>query len=385
MSSTLRVALPVPLPQLFDYLLDTDQPTVRPGCRVLVPFGRGRRVGVVVEAGGPAQVETARLKPILRVLDREPLFDDELRATLAWAAQYWLGAPGEVYANAMPGALRAPREAPQTGEEGWRLTAAGREVHAAGSRRGRSRQLLARLAEGACRIGTLNDAVPGWRDAARRLAAAGLVERCRMDVEEGVASPQPAPPLLADQQQAVAAVSASLGHFAPFLLDGVTGSGKTEVYLALIERALAAARQVLLLVPEIGLAPQTLRRLRSRLGIEIDVLHSNLSDGARMRAWMRAHRGEARVIVGTRSAAFAPLPAAGLIIVDEEHDGSYKQQDGFRYHARDLAVYRARALDVPIVLGSATPSLETLANVEAGRYRRLHLPARAGRHAGPQV
>ena len=194
-----------------------------------------------------------------------------------------------------------------------------------------------------------------------------------------------APQLNGEQQQAVAAVSASLGGYQPYLLDGVTGSGKTEVYLALIEQVLAQGKQALLLVPEIGLAPQTVRRLRERLGVLVEVLHSNLSEGDRARAWLRARAGTARVILGTRSAIFTPLPQAGLIIVDEEHDSAYKQQDGFRYHARDLAVVRARALGVPVLLGSGTPSLESLANAEAGRYRTLHLRARPGAVRAPQI
>ena len=193
------------------------------------------------------------------------------------------------------------------------------------------------------------------------------------------AGPQPN----AGQREAVDTMAAALGGFAPFLLHGVTGSGKTEVYIRLIERALAAGRQSLLLVPEIGLAPQTVARLRARLGVPVDVLHSNLAEGARASTWLRAREGRARVILGTRSAVFAPLPEAGLIMVDEEHDTSYKQQEGFRYHARDLAVVRAQRLGVPVVLGSATPSLETLANVEAGRYRRLTLRERTGAHSTP--
>ena len=157
------------------------------------------------------------------------------------------------------------------------------------------------------------------------------------------------------------------------------------MYLALIEQVLARGQQALLLVPEIGLAPQTVARLRARLGVRVEVLHSNLAEGDRARAWLRARAGTASVILGTRSAVFTPLPHAGLVIVDEEHDSAYKQQDGFRYHARDLALVRARALGVPVVLGSGTPSLESLANVEAGRYRSLHLRARPGALRPPQV
>jgi primosomal protein N' (replication factor Y) len=383
MPTVLRVALPLPLPTLFDYLPPAAA-MPSPGSRVLVPFGRDKLVGVVVESGVESALDGSRLKPLLRALDDEPLLDAELLQTLAWATDYWLGAPGEVYTNALPLALREAKPLPAIGEEYWAITVAGREAHAAGSRRGGSRALLALLADGALSAQELNERQAGWREAARRLAAAGLIERRdRPPTEPRAVST--APVLSDEQQQAVAAVSASLGQYQPFLLDGVTGSGKTEVYLALIEQVLAQGRQALLLVPEIGLAPQTVRRLRERLGVAVEVLHSNLAEGDRARAWLRARAGTARVILGTRSAIFTPLPQAGLIIVDEEHDGSYKQQDGFRYHARDLAVVRARALGVPVLLGSGTPSLESLANAEAGRYRHLHLRARPGAVRAPQV
>lgn len=384
MSTVLRVALPVPLPTLFDYLSPTAGGNAQPGCRVLVPFGRSQAVGVVVATGVEASVGAGKLKRVLRPLDESPLLDAELMQTLAWAADYWLAPPGEAYANALPLALREPKPLPTLGEECWSLTTVGRSVLDAGSRRGGSRALLAELASGALSAAELDACLPNWRAAARRLLAANLVERG----ERNTATHTPtrdATALSEEQQQAVDAVAASLGSYQSFLLDGVTGSGKTEVYLALIERALAQGRQALLLVPEIGLAPQTLRRLRERLGVPVEVIHSNLADGARARAWLRARSGEARVILGTRSAVFTPLPQAGLVIVDEEHDGAYKQQEGFRYHARDLAVVRARALGVPVLLGSGTPSLESLANVEAGRYRALHLRARPGAARAPTV
>ncbi|MGC1548569.1 MAG: primosomal protein N' [Rhodanobacter sp.] len=383
MPAVLRVALPVPLPTLFDYLPPAVGTAVA-GSRVLVPFGRNKAVGVVVATGVEASVGRAKLKPVIELLDDTPLLDPELMQTLAWAADYWLGAPGEAYANALPLALREPRPLPDTREEAWALTQAGRSALDAGSRRGGSRTLLQALAAAPLSAIELGELLPNWREAARRLHAASLIERVTQ-AAGGSAPNAPAPMLNAEQQAAVSAISQELGHFQPFLLDGVTGSGKTEVYLALIEQALARGQQSLLLVPEIGLAPQTVRRLRERLGVSVEVLHSNLAEGDRARAWLRARSGEAKVILGTRSAVFTPLPQAGLIIVDEEHDSAYKQQEGFRYHARDLAVVRARALGVPVLLGSGTPSLESLANVEAGRYRTLHLRARPGAVRPPQV
>lgn len=383
MPAVLRVALPVPLPTLFDYLPPASGEAV-PGSRVLVPFGKAKAVGVVVEANVESAVGNARLKRVLRVLDDAPLLDAELMSTLARAADYWLGAPGEAYANALPLALREDRPLPDLHEEAWTLTAAGHSALDAGSRRGGSRALLDALARGPQRADLLHEMLPGWRDAARRLDQAGLIERTEAQAAEPPRVTE-APSLSEEQQQAVEAIGESLGRFQPFLLDGVTGSGKTEVYLALIEKVLAQGKQALLLVPEIGLAPQTVRRLRDRLGVAVQVLHSNLAEGDRARAWLRARSGEAKVILGTRSAIFTPLPHAGLIVVDEEHDSAYKQQEGFRYHARDLAILRGRALNVPVVLGSATPSLESLANVQAGRYRALHLRARPGATRAPQV
>ncbi|KGI78902.1 primosomal protein N' [Oleiagrimonas soli] len=383
MPAVLRIALPVPLPRLFDYL-PPEGANIAPGTRVQVPFGRGVQVGIVMETAAQSSVPTAQLKRVQRVLDDEPLLHGELLSSLHWATDYWLGAPGDVLLNnALPTALRQAKPWPALGEERWRLLDAGRAAQQEGKRRGRSRALLDLLAEGDLRASELDLRLPGWRDAARRLHKAGLIDS-EIALDDAPTAPtQAAPELNAGQRDAVEAVAATLGSFAPFLLHGITGSGKTEVYIQLMERTLAAGRQCLLLVPEIGLAPQTVARLRARLGVPVDVLHSNLAEGARARAWLRARNGQARVILGTRSAVFAPLPDAGLIVVDEEHDTSYKQQEGFRYHARDLAVVRAQRLGVPIVLGSATPSLETLANVEAERYRRLDLRERTGAHRTP--
>jgi primosomal protein N' (replication factor Y) len=383
MASILRVALPVPLPQLFDYLPPATG-DAQPGSRVRVPFGRGRQVGMVVAQAGESAYPPEQLKHVEKVLDDAPLFDAELLASVHWAADYWLGAPGEAFLGALPVMLRGDRALPPAHAEAWALSHAGQAALAAGTRRGRSRELLQALADSALAESELDASLPGWRAAGRRLLAAGLLQREPLTRAERAVTV--AAPTLGNEQRAAAdAVLASSGGFEAFLLDGVTGSGKTEVYLALIERALAQGRQSLLLVPEIGLAPQALKRLTARFGVAVEVLHSNLAEGDRARAWLRAREGSAKVIVGTRSAVFTPLPHAGLVIVDEEHDASYKQQEGFRYHARDLAVVRARALGVPVVLGSATPSLESLANVEAGRYRHLRLTARPLARPAPTV
>ncbi len=371
----LRVVLPLPLPQTFDYL--SNGWTVPVGARVRVPFGRSHRIGVVVETTDEADVDRARLKPVDALLDAEPLIDPGLLADLHRAADYWCGAFGDVVFGALPLALRDGHATTDFAEQAWRATQAGTAARDARSRRGGSAALLTTLGDATLSASELDTLLPGWRAAARRLVAAGLVA-CVAPPATAPRTREGAAPVLNDEQaDALASILSAGTGFHPFLLHGVTGSGKTEIYLRLTERMLQQGRQTLWLVPEIGLVPQALRRLRARFDARIAVLHSNLAEGERARAWLEARAGAAAIVLGTRSAVFAPLPRPGLIVVDEEHDASYKQQDGFRYHARDFALLRAQSLDVPIVLGSATPSLETLANVEAGRYVRLRLHHRA--------
>ncbi|MGH8213773.1 MAG: primosomal protein N' [Rhodanobacteraceae bacterium] len=382
----LRVALPVPLPRTFDYLLPDDQPIPKPGARVEVPFGRSRRLGVVVEVADHSDLPRGLLKPVQRVLDAAPLFTPELLNTLLRATDYWCGAVGEVLFGALPGWLRDDKPLPHDDDEAWSLTLTGRSSLDARSRRGASLALLGALAETSLRAGELDALLPNWRAAARRLREARLIERADPLVPTAWRGKARASVLTKEQHEALEEILAADGGFRPWLLEGVTGSGKTEIYLELIERALRDGRQSLVLVPEIGLVPQMLRRLRARFDAPIAVLHSNLAEGDRARAWLAALRGEAAIVLGTRSAAFAPLPKAGVIVVDEEHDASYKQQDGgFRYHARDFALMRAQALEIPIVAGSATPSLETLFNVQAGRYGHVRLRSRVHAQAASPV
>jgi primosomal protein N' (replication factor Y) len=383
-NTLLRVALAAPLPRLFDYLPPDDgAPPAVPGSRIEVPFGRARRIGIVVAAHvSGSDVAREQLKPVLRVLDDAPVFTSELLANLLRAGEYWCGAVGEVLFGALPSWLREDKPPPRSDDQHWRLTTAGRSARDARSRRGSSAQLLEALADAPQRAGDLDALLPGWRAAARRLADAGLIE-CLALLSGHAWQTRPRVHALNEEQAAIVERMLAAGAgFQPWLLEGVTGSGKTEIYLELIERALRAGKQSLVLVPEIGLVPQMLRRLRARFDAPIALLHSNLAEGDRARAWLSALSGEAAIVLGTRSAAFAPLAKPGLIVVDEEHDSSYKQQEGgFRYHARDFALMRAQALEIPIVLGSATPSLESFANVEAGRYARVTLRARV--HARP--
>jgi primosomal protein N' (replication factor Y) len=378
MTPILRIALPVPLHGWFDYRSPTAVPPA-PGCRVLVPFGRRRVVGIVIESVATTTLEDSQLKTAERVLDEQPLLTAELMTTLRRAARYYQHPLGEVLQAALPVALRSARELPPAGIPALRLTLAGEAALDDDRRRRGTRieALLRALAPGARTIAELEAELGAVSAAARTAVARGWAERLRLSGAAAVPAARAGPPLNEEQQAAVEAIGTADGY-APFLLDGVTGSGKTEVYLQAIRRCLECGRQALVLVPEIALTPQALRRFRERLGVEIAVLHSGLGETERARAWLAAARGEAPVVLGTRSALFVPLPRAGLLVVDEEHDTSYKQQEGFRYHARDLAVLRAKTLGVPVVLGSATPSLESLANVDAGRYRLLRLRHRAG-------
>ena len=358
----------------------------RPGVRVRIPFGQRERVGIVLErAGAPTSQET---RPLTEVLDREPLLPADLIACLSWAAAYYHHPLGDVMFAALPAAIRGERSLLSPA---LRLTAAGREALAAGGIRGsRQRAVLESLLEADDAVAVAE--LPG-ADAAvrRRLHEYGWVEPetvvtpAPWPEPETTEAPRPAPELNEEQHAAVQAVDAAGRSFSAWLLEGVTGSGKTEVYLALIERALADGRQVLVVVPEISLTPQLVDRFARRLSVRPAVLHSGLSDGERLAAWRAAGAGTAPLVIGTRSAAFVPLARPGLIVVDEEHDGALKQQEKFLYHARDVLIWRARQCDVPILLGSATPSLETLRHAWAGRYRHLMLTRRASGAHMPSI
>lgn len=367
--AVVQVAVPVPLPRLFDYLPAADESLPPPGSRVLVPFGSRRLVGLVIRQ---SRVEpNERLKPIERVLDAG-LIDAVMLDLFAWCQRYYACPPGEIVNLVLPGALRrvkAFREAPA---EYLALTAAGRAADL--GRAPRQAQLRDLLEQDICSRKALAERGIG-AEIVRRMVDGGLVVLTELPPALPAAA---GPPLNPAQRSAVAAILRQRHRYATLLLAGVTGSGKTEVYLTVAQRLLRRGRQVLILVPEIGLTPQLVRRIERRLGCPATVYHSGLSEGERLAAWKAAADGRAQVLVGTRSAVFLPLSNPGLIVVDEEHDGSFKQQDGARYHGRDLAVLRAARLAIPIVLGSATPSLESLNNVELGRYQLLELKERAG-------
>ena len=375
--SLLRVAVgPRFAAPLLDYLAPAEGPVPAVGARVSVPLGKARRVGFVLEHLDGSDVPAQRLRPVLEVLDAEPLWDPVTLEVLRWAANYYCHPLGQVLAYALPQQLRRGGRLPLLPVR-WRAgDSAAEKAPQLLARAPRQRELLGGLLA-AGHNGLTEEEIasltPGWRRILRILRDRELAEPFEPEAPEPTEMLREEPYALSREQGAAASAMPMDPGFACHLLDGVTASGKTEVYLHLAEQVLAAGRQCLLLAPEIGLTPQLADRLTARFRVPAAVLHSGLSDGERMRAWADARAGRARLVVGTRSAVFVPCPELGLIVVDEEHDPSYKQQDGFRYQARDLAVMRASKAGIPVVLGSATPALESLLNVQRGRYAHRRL------------
>ncbi len=392
MSTILRLAIDVPLRQLFDYRAPAGIGPQRlvPGMRLWVPFGRRRACGVLVELSDTTDIPVSRLKAATALIDETPVLDEPLLALLRWSADYYHHPPGEVIAAALPAPLRSGASALEE-EERWALTAAARsgELAPLSARAGKLREMVDVLAaRAAVDVTTLAAQSPRWREHLRELEKRGWALKLKVAASAALprtvqvaAGPEPS----SEQQHAIEAIAAAAGRPASFLLHGVTGSGKTEVYLRAIAEVVARGQQALVLVPEISLTPQLVARFASRFDSPLGVLHSSLTDQERLRAWRMARSGEAPVVIGTRSAIFAPLARPGLIVVDEEHDPSYKQQEGFRYSARDLALARAQRLGVPVVLGSATPSLESLERVKSGRATLLELPARTAGAKPPSL
>ena len=365
---------------------------VKLGARVAVPFGRsGRATGYVV--GFPTLPPGAHeLRDVSAVLDETPPFTPKLVELIRWAEEYYLVPPGELLRAALPPGLNSRRGAGAPTRRGVDYAEAAPDAAAAVASLSRAPAQRAALeyllARGRIPVEELRAAFPRGRPALTALARRGLV---RLETETpvtraGVLASTDAPPrLTAAQAAALAEIEASFGAFATFLLHGVTGSGKTEVYLHAIARARAAGRGALVLVPEIALTPQLSGRFRARFGDEVALLHSGLSAAERHAEWARLRRGDARICVGVRSAVFAPVQDLAVLVVDEEHEGSFKQEDGPPYHARDLAVVRGKLEGAVVILGSATPSLETLENARRGRYRTLALPARIDDRPLPEV
>ena len=380
----LQVALSVPLRRLFDYLLPVDLPQVSPGCRIKVNFGKRSMIGLVINVCDSSHINKDKLKAVIEVIDRAPVLESKHLDFLKWVADYYIHPAGEVYMAALPKHLRLGKALSIKETPYWSITESGRAALAQGPGRAQVQyRLLQHLSEQqkALSSESLKGMSRSWKAAINSLQEKGLVER----VEKPAAVSQPVLKASEGQQKAIGCIIDSLDSFKCFLLFGITGSGKTEVYLRCIAEVLAAKKQALVLVPEISLTPQLVSRFSERFGVDIDILHSAMNDTERMQAWERARQGKSSILIGTRSAIYVPLANPGIIIIDEEHDGSFKQQDGFRYHARDVAIKRASMDGIPVVMGSATPSLETWFNAKQGRFELLTLEQRATAGGLPDI
>ena len=408
-----RVAIPVLVYRLFDYLgpENAELDNIKPGVRLEVPFGKGKKIAFLFEIVQHSEVDASKLKRVVRVLDRQPLLSTKDLRLLLWASDYYHHPLGEVISAAFPAALRQGKPVVIQTEKRYALTDLGKVTPSAQLQRTpKQKSVLEKFQSHPAsfteaELSIWND---NWRPAVKMLIAKQLlqielsdagvnnsealssieeVKRHSINFSQKKGEFKPALVLRPSkttlqcnpqQQLAIDAIYENLGQFGVFLLEGVTGSGKTEVYLQIILKVLERGQQVLVLVPEITLTPQLEDRFRQRFAVSIALSHSKLTDKQRQTAWLEMQQGECSIMLGTRSALFTPLKNPGLIILDEEHDTSFKQQEGFRFSARDIAVVRGKLLHIPVLLGSATPSLESLYNVDKQRYQLLHLPNRAG-------
>ncbi len=384
----LRVAIPSPLRRHFDYLPpdQADNQTYLPGIRVKVPFGRRELIGLLLEVTTETDVPLNKLKPVTEILDSEPLQPQYIRDLALWAADYYQHPIGDALLQSLPVFLRKGGEAVASHTYLWKVlpdTPSG-TLPANAHQQQALYQLIAEHPQGISKEAI--KAEGGQTSLLSTLEKKNLItqfKKIHLLPEADHLLKEVQLPLNSEQQLALEQITQQK-DFNTFLLDGITGSGKTEVYLQAIHEVLKKGLQALILVPEIGLTPQTLQRFKSRFRVPVVALHSSLTDKQRFDAWMQAAQGEAPIVIGTRSAIFTPLKSPGIIIIDEEHDSSFKQQEGFRYSARDLAIVRAHAEQIPIILGSATPSLESLHNCSQQRYRHLTIRSRAGNARSPE-
>ena len=380
-----NVALDVPLERLFDYL--SGNLSLRIGQRVEVPFGNRKMVGIVMGFSQHSDYALDKLKTISRSFDDEPILDETTFRLMRFCADYYQYPFGQALLAILPARLRQLKPAPMLRIFAYRLSPEALKCaqlqQQIPARQVVQHKLLLALQEGEKTEAQLKQLSSVWQKALMALMAQGWVEKFEWQASAPTHFPLNAQTLNAEQQAAVTGVLAQLSQFQAFLLYGVTGSGKTEVYMQILQQVLQKPdSQALILVPEINLTPQLEARFRQRFPhIPLVTLHSHLSDGERLHHWHQAQTGRARIVIGTRLSVFTPMPKLAIIIVDEEHDASFKQQDSMRYHARDIALVRAQQANVPILLGSATPSLESWQNAETGKFKRMVLPQRAVENA----
>lgn len=382
-----KIAIPSPLRRVFDYLIPAHlADKAQLGVRVKVPFGKKQVVGILVDFAEQSDIKRSKLKAVIEYLDTQSLFDSKQLQLLTWAARYYQYPLGEVLHQAIPVALRQGQPAEIILISGWQLTQDGEQIESEKFSRAPKqwqalevlRQLKATNPKKAL-SSTAELAVHGIK-----LAQLDILKEKKLVIEVKANNIKPlnaitvkGPVLNKQQAEAVQSILQQQNSFASFLLQGVTGSGKTEVYLSVLSSLVAGSAQALVLVPEIGLTPQMVARFEERLNCHLAVLHSGLTDKERTQTWLKVKNGDISVLIGTRSAIFAPFRNLKCIVVDESHDPSYKQWEGFKYHARDLALRRAQLENIPVILGSATPSLSSLHNVERQKFTSLRLTERA--------
>ena len=384
-----RVAVPVYIYDCFDYKLSAEQyAQAEIGARVAVSFGRQNLVGIIVEKLPlDAPIDPSfKLKAITELLDDRAILDEKVLSLLTWSAQYYQFPIGEVAQAAIPTLLRQGKPYNLLARM-WKVLDLHAEDKVKRSEKQQDAYKILKLHPKGTQENILN--LSGIETATLKALEKKEIVRC--DLEEQNFKPEPMQlaqmPLTAndDQKKAINTILKAVKKYQAFLLDGLTGSGKTEVYLQVMQEVLKQGKQVLVLVPEIGLTPQTISRFQSRFHCNIALLHSGLNDSKRLQAWQHAQTGKASIILGTRSAIYTPMPNIGLIILDEEHDLSFKQQEGFRYHARDVALYRAHLENCPIILGSATPSIDSYYLARQEKLTRLELNQRAGTAVMPKM
>ncbi|MFW5450043.1 MAG: primosomal protein N', partial [Methylophagaceae bacterium] len=385
MSNIIQVAVPCPLRQSFDYLVDQDLEPLKKGMRVLVPFGSRQVIGIIIKVSKISdEIEISTLKQIIECIDSSPLLPIELFNLILWVSDYYHHPIGDCFQAALPKQLRYGEPATLQTESFWQLNNDIAQM-TLGKKQQQIIELLILYPEGITQQ-HINKKLGQCRSSLISLEQKKYISQTKKIKQERSKEPlSEGCQLNAQQQSAVETIWQARSGFSTHLLQGITGSGKTEVYIQLTQQMIAEHKQILILIPEIGLTTQFVERFRQRIVGSIVVLNSAISDGQRKQSWLLAKEGLADVVIGTRSAIFTALKTPGLIIIDEEHDSSYKQQDGLRYHARNIALIRAKKLAIPIVLGSATPSLETLYNSQQQRYQVVTLNKRATGATLPKV
>ncbi len=386
----LSIAVPTPLRSLFDYLPPADMPKkLEPGVRVHISFGSRQLVGIVVQYSEKEYTEEQykKLKYINRVIDTQSVFNHDIWAMCLWAARYYHHPLGEVLFSALPSLLRSGINASKNTEDCFSLAEQAKNLPPESLKRAPKQQHCLDLLKQHKSIRAHQLANLGIsRQTLKALKDKGLldIQQKPIEYQQTLTDNHQTIELNQEQQKAYTHIAKHYNKPNTFLLDGITGSGKTEVYLACIKDMLAKQQQTLVIVPEINLTPQFVHRFEQRLAIKVPVLHSGLTDRQRLNAWVDAKTANAKVVIGTRSALFTPFKSLGLIIIDEEHASTLKQQTGFKYSARDCAIWRANHLNIPTVLGSATPSLESYINANDARYTPLLLTQRAGKAVLPK-